>query len=491
MNRLYALGVVAPLIAAMSPASADVAKRPTLMIKDLPGTAHAVAAGSLAGATIFVNRCVGGCTVHAGFDNAPQDTSLVASQTSTFPEYTGFTGTEWQDVMACVTEIYSPFNVHVTDVRPSSGNYEQIMVGGSPQALGLPAGAGGIGSILPGCTPNGTGMAFAFTSAIDIFAQEDGGSRVNGLCWIIAQETAHNFGLDHEYSFADDNTSACNDPMTYRADCGGQKFFRNRLANVGAFNLCGTDGDPSNACRCGKTQNSHAALLNVFGAGQSTTPPPTVNVILPAANVPLGAQVAAQAGSERGVARVDWYFNDWKWGSSKGAAFGMQGQPIPSTYQFTPPARLPNGTYDIVAKAYDDLGTETVSATVSSSKGDPCTEASSCLEGQKCEAGKCFWEQPAGEVGDKCSYNEFCKNNLCAGTDSTKICTQSCLPSDPMSCPDGLVCNTNGNVCFLPDDGGGCCSASDHTPPWGAAAGSFLVVFLVLRRRSKQPSLTR
>ncbi|HEY4176604.1 MAG TPA: hypothetical protein VGM90_07225 [Kofleriaceae bacterium] len=499
MNRLYAFGVaVAPLIATLATvatlattgqASADPA-RPSLLVKDLPGAAAAVPATTLAGSTIFVNRCVGGCTVKPGFDNAPLDTSLVPNSTSTLAEYTNFTGTEWADIVQCVKEIYSPYNVNVTDQRPSSGAYEQIMVGGSPQSLGLPAGVGGIGSMLPGCTANGTGMAFAFTSAIDIFAQEAGGSRVYGMCWIIAQETAHNFGLDHEYSYVDDDSSACNDPMTYRADCGGQKFFRNRNAHVGATALCG-NGDPSNACRCGDEQNSHEKLLAVFGPGQSTVAAPTVNVTLPSNMGQLAAVVAAQAGSQRGVARVDWYFNGWKWGSSPGAMFGRTGQPAPSSYQLTVPTRLPNSDYDIVAKAYDDLGTETVSATISATKGAACTAASTCLAGQKCDAGKCFWEQPTGEVGDSCTYNEACKNNLCAGTDSTKICTQSCVQADPMSCPADLVCNANGNVCFLPDGGGGCCSASDHTPPWGAAVGSFLVVFLVLRRRSKQLSLTR
>ncbi|CAN5896683.1 hypothetical protein BH11MYX2_BH11MYX2_26450 [soil metagenome] len=484
MKWLFALGVAVSSLIAASASADTTAPLVKLLIKDVPGGAASVPAGTLAGSTVFVNRCVGGCTVHPGFDNAPLDTSLVPNSTATLAEYTGFTGTEWADIVQCVREIYSPYNVSITDQRPASVPYEQIMVGGSPQSMGLPGGVGGIGSMLPGCTPNGTGMAFAFTSAIDIFAQEAGGSRVYGMCWIIAQETAHNFGLDHEYSYVDDGASACNDPMTYRADCGGQKFFRNRLAKVGAGSLC-SNSDPSNACRCGDTQNSHEKLLAVFGPGQSTVAPPTVNVTLPVNMGQLAAVVAAQAGSQRGVSRVDWYFNDWKWGSSPGAMFGRTGQPAPSSYQLTVPTRLPNSNYEIVAKAYDDLGTETVSAAISAVKGQACTDAKTeCLDGQKCDAGKCYWEAPTSEVGDRCTYNEACKNNLCAGTADTKICTQSCVPGDPMSCPGDLVCNTNGNVCFLPDDGGGCCSASDHTPPMGAAFGSFLVVFLVLRRRS-------
>ena len=73
-------------------------------------------------------------------------------------------------------------------------------------------------------------MSFTFAqSAADVFAQEDNNNRVWGVCWIIAQESAHAYGLpDHEYEFVDYNESTCSDPMTYRPDCGGQKFFRNR-----------------------------------------------------------------------------------------------------------------------------------------------------------------------------------------------------------------------------------------------------------------------
>ena len=83
---------------------------------------------------------------------------------------------------------------------------------------------------------------------------------MNNICWTAAQETAHALGLDHEYVFSD-GTSACNDPMTYRMDCGGQKFFRNKAAQCGEVGV--------RTCRCGGSQNSHVKIRGVFGDGTS------------------------------------------------------------------------------------------------------------------------------------------------------------------------------------------------------------------------------
>ena len=66
--------------------------------------------------------------------------------------------------------------------------------------------------------------------------------------------------------------------------------------------------------------------------------------------------------------------------------------PTPS-YTLTAPTNVPDGVIDIVAKAYDDLESETDSATVTVTKGAPCADASTCATGQKCEAGKCFWDR--------------------------------------------------------------------------------------------------
>lgn len=463
-----------------------------LMTHMLPYELPPLAAGALAGGTIYLNRCVGGCTVRPGMDNAATDTSSIVNAQKTLPEYTGFTTGEWENVVQCVKEVYSPFNVKVVDVRPAAGIiHEEIMVGGSPDDLGLPAGVGGIASIAPGCSANAQGVSFAFTSSINVFAAEAGGSRVNGLCWIIAQETAHNFGLDHEYEFVEDGRSACNDPMTYRADCGGQKFYRNKIAKVGSTAICGTDGNPANACFCGGNQNSHGKLLDVFGAGTSLIPAPTVSVAFPAAGAALGATVQAMSGSKRGVERLELYLNGWKWATSKGAVFGAQGQPNPSLSQFAVPSELPNSTYDIVIKAYDDLGVVGTSPMVTVNKGGACASADTCLAGQKCENGRCFWDPAVGEIGDACTYGQYCLSGICQGSATEKICTQDCIPGGTDACPAdmNLTCTetTPGKgVCFFKPDDSGCCSVGERSNAWlPGAFGTALFGLFVLRRRRR------
>lgn len=441
-------------------------------------------AGALAGSTIYLNKCTGGCTVRPGADDATTDTSMITNQQRNLPEYTGWTGTEWADVLQCVKEVYSPFNVHITDVRPDTAtSYVEIMVGGSPGDMGLPQGVGGIASIAPGCTAVPRGVSFAFTSELNVFAQEDGGSRVNGMCWIIAQETAHTFGLDHEYEFVEDNRSACNDPMTYRADCGGQKFYRNR------FSRCGED--MTRPCACNNNQNSHQALLNVFGAGQSIVPPPTVSIGVPSQGGSLGGAVVANAGSKRGIDKLDLYLNGYKWKTVNGAQFGPQGQMNPTGYQFSLPTEVPNSVYDIVVKAYDDLGIETVSQTVTATKGAACASADTCLKGQKCESGKCFWDPPSGALGDACTYNQFCTAGLCSGTADEQICTQECIPGTADSCPpeSGLEClesSPGKGICFFKPDDGGCCSVGPSSTAWiPGGLGALVFAFLVLRPRRR------
>jgi MYXO-CTERM domain-containing protein len=498
MTRLFMSGLVvsAMVLGGASGAAAEDESKLKLMTVPLPYELPDRPAGAITSGKIFLNLCPGGCTVRPGMDDATTDTSSLVTQVKNLPEYTGFAAGEWAQVLQCVKEVYSPYAVVVTDQRPpSTDSYAEIMIGGSPQDIGLPMGVGGVASIVPGCGANPKGVSFAFTSAINVFAAEAGGSRVHGLCWIIAQETAHNFiGGGHAYEFIEDGRSACNDPMTYRADCGGQKFFRNKVAREGDFAPCGMpDGQSNNPCLCGGQRNAHQKMVEVFGAGQTTIAPPTVNINFPAPGAALGATVTGLAGSKRGVERVEMYLNGWKWDTKPGAAFARTGQANPSSYQFAVPGNLPNSTYDIVLKAYDDLGANTSSAMVTVNKGGPCANAESCAKGQKCENGRCFWEQPTAEIGADCTYNEFCTSLMCQGTAEQQICTQKCIPGTTDSCPSesGLECRETGpgmGICFIPEDSGGCCSVGHDSNAWiPGAFGALVFGAIVLRpRRRKQ-----
>ena len=489
MSIITALGALATLAA---PARAERPRLDTVVV-DWP--VPEVAPMALAGHTIYLNRCVGGCPISPGMDDATQvpTVSSIVSQPVVLPEYDAFQPGEWEETVQCVKEVYSPFGVNITDQRPPAGvQYAMVLVGGTSEnpgatAIGYPGGAGvgGVASVAPGCGQLPRGVSYAFTNMTNAFAASTG-SRPYALCWIIAQESAHTFGLDHQFEFTDDKRSACNDPMTYRTECGGQKFFRNKPSMCGEFP---NDGMSPRQCRCGGTQNSHARLTAVFGPGESIVPAPTVAITTPAAGALISGSVIANAGSKRGVERVELIINGYTWATVAGAEFGRNGQPNPSAYQLTIPGEVPNSVVDLVVRACDDLGECNDSAVVTATKGAPCASADTCLAGQKCEQGKCYWDPPTGQLGDDCSYAQFCVSGVCQGTVEQKICTQTCVPGGFDPCPEGFDCVQTGvgsGVCFFPPEETGCCSVgADGGLPWAHAGASALVLGLMLRRRRR------
>ena len=153
------------------------------------------------------------------------------------------------------------------------------------------------------------------------------------------------------------------------------------------------------------------------------------------------------------------------------------------------PGEIPDSIYDVVVKAYDDLEIVTSSTTVTVTKGAAggCASAASCLEGQKCEAGKCFWDAPTGEVGDACTFPQACLSGNCS--DSTiqgdGICTQSCVVGIADACPMGLDCIATGNsgICYFAT-AAGCCSTSNSRTPWAPfLLGGLVFGFVMFRRR--------
>lgn len=468
---------------------------------DTPPERFATPAAATISPTIYLNRCSGGCTVHMGNNDARTDTSTIPTPSALHPgpdfPVTEFedsnhnTGAaadaEWALVVQCMKEVYSPYNVTVTDVRPATGlNFHEAIIAGNPQDVGLDDKILGVAPLSTSCTAIDNVMSFSFANHHTKDPQ-NANVLVLNVCWTAAQESAHAYGLDHEYSFttgnALNNHSACNDPMTYRNDCGGQKFFRNETAN------CGETANRD--CKCGGTQNSHVRLTSVFGAHAPITGVPSVALMSPASGAPLGALVAVSAGAKRGISHVDLYLNGYKWSEKPGAIIGANGQANPSSYALTVPTDVPNSIIDVKAIAYDDLGASAESDVVTVTKGAPCASAATCAKGQKCEAGKCFWDPPSGEIGDSCSYAQFCKSGLCTGTADTQICTQSCIPGVADSCPanSGLTClmqSPNTGVCFFPSTGGGCCSVTERGGLWWVHASLALAVLGWITRRRRR-----
>ena len=478
--------LAAALLASPAPAAAEAptGDEPVRMFVRLPRESfiqHATVSPIL-----VLERCVGGCMVRPGPSDARAMTSGIVSAPSTVDEFTDRAGQSgaaadetWDALVQCVREVYSPFAVQVTDTKPTGGqSFHLAIVAGRSSNIGLPANILGIAGGA-GCEPADNVISFSFANAHAMYPPS---RYLYELCATVAQESAHAFGLpNHAWEYLD-GRSACNDPMTYRGDCGGQKFFRNEQVRCGDFML--------ESCSCGSTQNSHLKLLSIFGKGQSLIPAPTVEITTPAASGgALPGAVVAMASSRRGVAKVELLLNGYKWAEAPGAAFGANGQPA-TAYPLTVPGEIPNSVVDVVVRACDDIDECTDSAPVTVTKGAPCTSADTCLAGQKCEQGKCYWDPPSGQIGDGCTYPQFCESGVCQGTAEEKICTRACIVGVADSCPDGLTCYQAGAsaICFFPpDDSGGCCSVGhDGGLPWAHAGASALLLGVLLRRRRRR-----
>ncbi|HEU0037243.1 MAG TPA: Ig-like domain-containing protein [Kofleriaceae bacterium] len=436
MRGLAALVVLLPALAHASD--------PPFAVVEVPPQPHATAAHVL-----YLNRCADGCTITRGsYDDAANHISTIPTTGPTiqlapfvWPDAT------WNALVHCVREVYSPYALDVTDVQPPDGvAYNEAVVAGTNRQLGYD-GAAGVSPMTSDCSPYANVMSFVFPNvAID--------GDVLWLCWAVAHETGHAFGLDHTWSFLD-GRSACTDPMSYRTDCRVQRFFRSERE------LCGES--MARPCACGETQSAHGRLLSLLGAATPITAPPTIEVIEPLAGDQIaGAPVTVHATAQRGVAALEVWINGARWQTVPGQ--------LDSAYTFALDPRIPDGVIDLAIVAKDDLGSATSSPRRRVVKGAPCTSADTCADGQHCDVeGRCLWDPPVGELGDACSYDHFCKSELCAGGGADRLCSQRCDVDDPRSCPDGFHCASDGSdgVCWPGDPvepAGGCCDTGGAPP---------------------------
>jgi hypothetical protein len=519
MSRIAALLTILAPLAFAAPAAGDPAEAPPKLVIEGDGQGHdhatlvspkgafwhnADQADSVSN-IIFVNRCVGGCTITAssvnnaatGESNIPTQSGIAAGTKIMIPAFP-YSDASWAFVLACAKEVYSPYNVVVTDVDPGpSVVHHEVIVSGTSALLGLPPSVLGIAPYDADHSAINNNITFAFAQS---FADDQNVNRpyaLADLCSTIAQESAHSWGLDHEFQ--------CTDPMTYQNPCGGIKYFRNQDFQCGAYaqsdcNCLYCTGPNQNCvptCQdAGPTQNSHQRLLGVFGAGSSTTPAPVVAITSPTNGSTVQSQfpVVVTSTSKRGTAAVKILLNGYKWVENDPSfdPGGGQNSPIYApTYVINTPKDVPDGVIDIEAQACDDLGVCS-SAKLTVTKGAPCTDASMCAAGQKCDAGKCYWDPPSAQLGDPCTYMQECVSGLCIGDGTNDFCSQTCFVGGIDQCPMGFTCTLNAQgtqaYCFADTGGGGgCCSAGDTgTTAILAQAGlAGLVIAIGFRRRRR------
>ena len=431
---------------------------------------------------IYLNRCVGGCTVTTSNTNNAQTNESFIPEGSpgtshTISEFAH--GDEvWDQVVECVREVFAPFDVEVVTDDPGMVPHHEVIAAGLGVQIGRPQTAGVGGSV--GCDPSNNVISFSFLNGYPA-------AYVDEMCGTIAQEAAHSFGLpDHLYD--------CTDPMTYLTinapEACPRQFFRNKLMQCGEFEA----GSPP--CQCGGNRvNSHAMLLTVFGPSPNPPTPPTAELLAPADGATVTSLVTQVAAEHpRGVARLELFLNGWPWASWEDPEIHEPPFEWPTAFLLTPPDDLPDGVYDLEVRVYTDLGGMT-SLTAQVTKGAPCTSADQCLDGQRCEAGKCFWDAPTGELGDPCGYDQECVgrtgfDGVCVGTTEGDVCSEACYTGVNDTCPEGFKCQGGGEegYCLAVVEGGGCCSVGGGAAPVAPILLGGIVGGLLARRPRRKRS---
>ena len=418
--------------------------------------------------TLFVNRCVGGCDITPGDNDARTNTSSIAPAATTITEFN--LGDEIFDAtLACLRDVYQPYDVDIVTEDPGTEVFHhEAILAGYPEEMGRDPLVGGVAPA--SCSPLDNVMSFSFANSL---GEGISGDRlIETLCWTLAQESAHSFGLpNHVYD--------CLDPMTYLPLPGdpwcGRKYFRNRGIQCGDF-------EPAASCNCGGSeQNSHRELLAAFGEGE-TVAPPTVAVSLPAPDAQVSDRFSIffNAVDPRLVSYVEIWLNGTRYFNLAGKDYFEQEE----VYSAEAPEH-PDGYIDLEIRACNEL-MSCGSATVTVLKGSPCTDDSQCFEHMSCDDGRCKYPPPSGELGDSCDYDQFCLTGICANEDSDGVCSQACTPGVADACPSGLECSDQGE-CYS-TSGGGCCTIAggqerDDRVPF-VALSLFALVIGFMRLRS-------
>jgi len=432
------------------------------------------AAGPVNSHVIYLHRCVGSdCTVVQGTTNAttrPVHSSLGHGVLGPFSHGDA----TWNTVVQCMQEVYAPFNVLVTETDPGSAPHFEILIGGRPEEIGLPAGVGGISPF--SCMP------YIPNSVVFVF--DVWGNDAEEICATAAQELAHSFALDHCVDPSD--------PMTYfRYD--GRRHYTNAQVQCGSDcdknhrspfgEVCTGPDFQSHACACGggaQTQNSVQVISALFGDG--TAIPPSVKIVSPQTGdtVAPGFAVSAEITDDVAVSSAELRVDGTLIASLSSAP-----------YVFTGPAALADGTHMIEVAGYDNMGAPS-RARSQVIVGPGCASAADCPDASNaCIAGRCVTGPGAsGGLGQSCQAATDCASWQCASDNGARYCVETCKPGQ---CPSGFGCRDDGmggGVCWpgFSDSTAGCAAGGGSGSPLGAAGLGLVLASVRWRRRRRRAS---
>ncbi|HWB76003.1 MAG TPA: Ig-like domain-containing protein [Nannocystaceae bacterium] len=279
---------------------------------------------------LYLNRCAGGVSISAGWpDDNTVNRSGILSGTVNFPEYP-FGDASWNEMVAHARDIFSPFNIQITDVDPSPMPHDEAIICGSGSLAGF-SGAGGVAPFT--CGVIDAPITFTFPESL--------GDYPRSIAEVLAQEAAHAWGLEHEYK--------CEDPMTYLYGCGDKTF------QDGAY-PCGEYS--ARACECGGSdQNSYQYILGLFGSAVPDEAAPTATIVSPQDGDVFAVgdmfDIAVQVSDDSAVEVVELYLDGALSSADMSDPFGPW-----------PVVDAVAGSYEIYIVAKDTSGKETMSDVV-------------------------------------------------------------------------------------------------------------------------------
>ena len=422
--------------------------------------------------TLYLNRCASGCTItQASRSNSINNTWPIPIGTGTLSPFP-FGDAAWQQVVECVKDVFSPYNIRVTDVSPGAVSHFEIMIAGLSTELGMSPDYGGVAP--GGCTTSymDNALVFDFARVWSRGATTCDAACIEDICSTAAQEIGHVWkSMDH--------VIIASDPMTYYS-FNGRRYFSNIAAQCGSDcragrapntgEVCDGAESQNHSCRCTQLeqQNSYDVLMSLFGPGANASPPtPTFLTPKPGASVLPGFAISVDATDDSGrISRIDVNLDNQSVGT---------GMAKPT--MFTAPASLGVGPHQLLATAYDIYGTPGT-ATLDVFVGGPCETSADCTRATDvCVADHCVGGPGVdGGLGTSCTVPTDCFSNICAIDGSTGYCVESCMPGQ---CPEGFGClDTGGDrmVCWPGHEESGCGCASGG--PGGPA--TLLVILAVM-----------
>jgi uncharacterized protein (TIGR03382 family) len=321
---------------------------------------------------VYLNRT--GVTLLPGNNDARTNRSTIVSQQTAIQGW-NVSATVWNETVACMRDLFAPFDVQIVTTDPGNVPHIEAVFGGTPQQVGMAANVAGVSPFTLDCSVIENSIVFTFTNAFTFSSRE--------ACEIMAQEVAHSYGLDHQL--------LASDPMTY-LNYTGNRTFKDQTVSCGesAARPCGINGSV-----CRPNQNSVALLRERLGVADVIAP--TIAFQSPANNavVPPGFQVRV-TGSDNNVVT--------------GAVLKIDGIQVDSIngagpFTFTTPSTLREGPHTIEVEISDGKNAkgETRNVTVQAGAPPPSDDEDTSGGGGNGGTGNGDEVDPYGELSGGCN----------------------------------------------------------------------------------------